>query len=275
MPARNVEAGDLGFNVVDEGDGPPVLLLHGFPDTSSVWRHQIPALVSAGFRVIAPDLRGRGESDVAEGVDDYAMAHLIRDVAGIMDGLGVEKAAVVGHDWGSALAWLVAAFAPERVDRLVALSVGHPSRFSRRTIEDLRKGWYLWVFKFEGVAEQLLTQNNWEIFKEWLSGQADPNDYLDDLARPGRLTAGLNWYRANIAPEGLVGSSFQFPPISCPVLALHGIDDFALDEAQIAESGEFVTGPFRYERVEAGHWLQLDQPDHVNQLLLEFLHASY
>lgn len=209
---------------------------------------------------------------MADEVDEYSMANLTQDVMGILDALELERASIVGHDWGSVLAWLVATFAPERVEGLVAISVGHPSAYSRhQTIEGLRKAWYLWVFKFEGIAEQLLTQNDWRIFKEWLSGQADPNDYLSDLARPGRLTAGLNWYRANIAPESLAGPGFELPPIACPVLAIHGIDDFALEEEQIAQSGEFTNAPFRYERLQAGHWVQLDQPDRVNELLLEFL----
>jgi pimeloyl-ACP methyl ester carboxylesterase len=122
----------LSFHVIDEGDGPAVLLLHGFPDSSALWRHQVPALVDAGYRVIAPDLRGFGASDRPEGVAAYAMPTLVADVLGIIDTLDVERADVVGHDWGSGLGWTLAAVVPERVRRLVALSVGHPAGYFTR-----------------------------------------------------------------------------------------------------------------------------------------------
>src|SRR5437867_9179248 len=110
LPGTRVEANGLSFHVVEEGKGDPVLLLHGFPDSSWMWRHQIPALVNAGYRVIAPDLRGFGQSDKPEDVEAYAMQTLVQDVVGILDQLGVEQTHVVGHDWGAALAWSFAAF---------------------------------------------------------------------------------------------------------------------------------------------------------------------
>ncbi|HEU5440891.1 MAG TPA: alpha/beta hydrolase, partial [Ktedonobacterales bacterium] len=122
-----ITANGLRFFVVDEGAGAPVVLLHGFPDTSYVWRHQISALVGAGFRAIAPDLRGRGKSEWPKRVEDYQLSNIVADVAGIMDALGVERAHIVGHDWGAAVAWLFASLLPQRVDRLVVLSVGNPA----------------------------------------------------------------------------------------------------------------------------------------------------
>ena len=116
-----IEANGLGFEVADEGAGTPVVLLHGFPDTSVMWRHQVAALTAAGFRTIAPDMRGRGRSDRPPEVADYALTKIVGDVIGIMDALGVQKAHVVGHDWGAAVAWGVAMFAPHRVDHLPRL----------------------------------------------------------------------------------------------------------------------------------------------------------
>lgn len=273
---QRIEVGGLGFNVVEEGEGAPVVLLHGFPDTHRVWRHQIPALAGAGFRVIAPDLRGRGDSDMAERIDDYAFPLLIQDVTGIMDALGIERASVVGHDWGAALAWGLASFAPQRVERLVAVSVGHPSAFSRRTAEQLMMSWYMWVFQFPGIAEELFTREDWRIFREWLGDQVDVDEYVELLSKPGRFTAGLNWYRANIRPEGLIAPPIQLPPVACPVLAVWSTRDLALGEKQMADSKEFVTGPFRYERFEgAGHWIQLDERERFNRLLLSFLEEKF
>ena len=137
MPTLTVN--DLTLFVVDEGQGTPVILLHGFPDTSDLWRHQIPALVDAGYRVVAPDLRGRGRSEKPERVEDYKLSVILGNVAGIMDALGIVSARAVGHDWGAAVAWVLAALMPERVDRLVTISVGHPAALPDLTMEQLQK----------------------------------------------------------------------------------------------------------------------------------------
>src|SRR5690348_1591039 len=124
-----MKVGDIELHVVDEGKGPVVLLLHGFPDSSHLWRKQIPALRAAGYRVIAPDLRGFGKSSRPVGVEHYAMPNLVGDVVGLLDGLGIDRAHLVGHDWGAALAWASAAILPQRTLSLTAISVGHPAVF--------------------------------------------------------------------------------------------------------------------------------------------------
>ncbi|MCH8235504.1 MAG: alpha/beta fold hydrolase, partial [Chloroflexi bacterium] len=123
---RRIEANGLSFHVTDSGEGPPVVLLHGFPDTSALWRNQIAALVEAGFRCIAPDMRGRGRSDRPDDVADYALTNMVRDVAGVLDALGVDRAHIVGHDWGAGVAWLFASLMPDRTETLTAISVGFP-----------------------------------------------------------------------------------------------------------------------------------------------------
>lgn len=276
MSTRRIEVGDLGFSVLDEGEGPAAVLLHGFPDTSSVWRKQIPALVSAGYRAIAPDLRGRGDSDMPERVEDYALPLILQDVTGIMDALGIEKATIVGHDWGAAVAWLLAAFVPQRVDRLVAISVGHPRSFSRFTADQLQKSWYMWIFQFEGVAEELFTKDDWRIFRDWLASERASEHHIEALSKPGRFTAGLNWYRANVTPQSLIAPRPDFPPVPCPVLAIMGARDIALGVEQMENSREFVSGPWQYEVFDdAGHWVQLEHPGRVNQLILDFMKRSF
>jgi len=133
MSKTTITINDLSFAVEDTGgDGASVLLLHGFPDSSALWRHQIPALTAAGYRVIAPDLRGYGDSDRPEGADQYRLELLASDILGVLDALDVGSTSVVGHDWGAALGWGLAALTPERVNRFVALSVGHPGGYFGR-----------------------------------------------------------------------------------------------------------------------------------------------
>ncbi len=268
-----VEANGLRFHLADGGDGPPVVLLHGFPDTSAVWRHQVPALAAAGFRAIAPDLRGRGRSDRPADVDAYRLSNVVADVTGILDALGLERAHVVGHDWGAAAAWLVAALAPQRVDRLVAISVGFPgaARPDRRALE---QAWYRLLFLFP-EAEELLRQDDWYLLRELFGDAPDGERYLADLAEPGALTAGLNWYRANLPVSRLAGPAPQLPVVEAPTLGLFGAADPYLGEgAMLASETHVAQGRWRYERLaDAGHWPQLEQTERLNELLLEFLAA--
>jgi pimeloyl-ACP methyl ester carboxylesterase len=269
---RKLEGDGVTLAVLDEGSGPAVLLLHGFPDSSRVWRNQVPVLVEAGKRVIAPDLRGFGESDRPEAVEEYSVGRSIADVLAVLDALGVERADVVGHDWGAGVAWALAAFVPERVERLVVMSIGHPNTLRSPSIAQREKGWYQLFFQFTGVAEALIQRDDWRLFREMLEDAVDRDQYVTDLSRPGALRAALNWYRANATPAQELERTQPFPAIDVPTLGIWSSGDrFLLEEGMIG-SGEYVTGPWRYERVEgAAHWLQLDQPQRVNELLVEFL----
>ena len=268
-----IETDGVGLEVTIEGEGPPVVLLHGWPDSHRLWRNTVPALVAAGYQVIAPDLRGMGASDRPDGVESYAIPFLAGDVLGVLDHLGHEKAHVVGHDWGAALAWATAAFAPERVDHLVALSVGHPGAFAAAGWAQREKSWYMLLFQFEGIAEQWLSQDDWHNLRDW-SHHPGVDDLLPDLSRPGALTASLNWYRANLPPSTLVEGAIEVPPVKAPTMGVWSSGDFALLESQMQGSAEFVEGGFRYERIDgAGHWMMLEKPDELNALLIDFLPA--
>jgi pimeloyl-ACP methyl ester carboxylesterase len=271
LSTRRVEGNGVTLAVVDEGAGPAVVLLHGFPDSSSLWRHQVPALVGAGFRVVAPDLRGFGESDRPAAVEEYELGRSVGDVLAVLDALEIERAHVVGHDWGAVVAWLTAAFAPGRVERLVAMSVGHPNALRDRTVEQREKAWYQLLFQFD-AAEELLPRDDWRLFRELLRGDGDLERYLADLSRPGALRAGLSWYRANLAPHLELAERPPVPAVAAPTLGIWSTGDNYLAERGMLRSAEHVTGPWRYERLEgASHWLQLDQPQRVNELLLDFL----
>jgi len=265
-----VEAGGVGIHYEVIGAGRPVVLLHGFPDTGRLWRHQVPALASAGFKVIVPDLRGYGQSDKPDEVDAYAIPHVAGDILALLADAGESRAHVVGHDFGAAVAWALGSMAPDNVDHLVALSVGFPSTFLS-TLEQHEKSWYMLLFQFPEVAERWLSQDDWRNFK-WWGRHPDADQVISELQQNGSLTPGLNYYRANLAPERWVGPPLELPPVSAPTMGVWSDGDFALTEVQMTDSAKSVSGPWRYERIEGpGHWMLLEAPDKVNQLLLDFL----
>ena len=271
MPTRRLSISGLTFNVFDEGAGEAVLLLHGFPDSHRVWRGQIPALLNAGYRVVAPDLRGFGQSEKPQSKDAYTIPNLIGDVAAILDASNVQSAHVVAHDWGATLAWCVAALLPDRVQSLTALSVGHPELFYTSSITQREKSWYMLLFQFPN-AEQLLADDDWQLFREWTRNHAETDRWIEALSAPGALTAALNWYRANIDPTVKTSG---IPRVPARTMGLWSSGDAYLTEQILAGSRRFVEGPWRYERIEdASHWLQLDRPQLVNGLILEFLRGD-
>jgi pimeloyl-ACP methyl ester carboxylesterase len=266
-----VEVNGVGIEFEVTGDGRPVVLLHGFPDSGRLWRHQVPALVGAGFRVIVPDLRGYGASDKPTDVDAYAIPFIAGDVLGVFDHLGIERAHIVGHDWGAALAWAIASLVPDRVDHLVALSVGHPAAFRAAGFEQNEKSWYMLLFQFEGIAEQWLSADDWANMRAW-SRHPDASDVIAELEKSASLTPALAWYRANVPPAALFGPGLELPPVQAPTMGIWSSGDFALLESQMKGSSTHVAGPWRYEQIDGpGHWMQLEQPEAVNALLLDFL----
>ena len=254
------------------GEGPAVLLVHGFPDSRAVWRRQVGPLAEAGFRVIAPDLRGFGASERPEGVDAYRVTELIGDLIELLDEHGVDRAHVVGHDWGAGIAWALAAPAPGS-RRLARGAVGGPSeRACPRSLESREKAWYQLLFQFD-EAEELMLRDDARLLREWLADAPDADRYVEELREPGALTARLGLYRANLHPRSELEPR-ALPPVQVPTLGMWSTGERYLTEAPMIRSGEHVTGPWRYERVEgASHWLQLDAPDRVNRLLLEHLRS--
>lgn len=264
-------ANGVGIEFDVTGSGRPVVLLHGFPDSGRLWRHQVPALAEAGFQVIVPDLRGYGRSDKPAEVEAYRMSRLVTDVLGVLDTLGAERAHIVGHDWGATLAWVVASFAPDRVDHLAVLSVGHPSAIRNAGVRQWEKSWYMLLFQFPGIAEEWLSTNDWAEFRQW-ARHPDADAVVAELEASGSLTPGLNWYRANRPPSSWVEPPPQLPLIQSPTIGIWSSGDFALTEEQMTGSARYVAGPCRYERLEGpGHWIPLEAPGEINRLLADFL----
>jgi pimeloyl-ACP methyl ester carboxylesterase len=265
---QKIRVNSIKMNVVIAGEGQDVLLVHGFPDTHKVWRHVIPALVSAGYRVIAPDTRGCGETEMPTEVSAYRIETLVADIVGLLDVLGIQKVRIVAHDWGAAQAWQVVLNYPQRVDRYVALSVGHPTAYFHGGLAQKLRGYYIFALQLRGVAEFLVTRFDWLLFRLMTQYPEEMPEWCRTLSRPGRLTAGMNYYRANLG----LAVRRQYPPAQVPVLGIWSTGDLFVTEAQMVDSQRYVNAPWRYERIEgANHWMQLTAPEKLNPLLLEYL----
>lgn len=271
MPIHKMKLGDLDFQITEEGAGDPVLLLHGFPDSARLWRHLIPELVAAGHRVFAPDQRGFGASDKPADVEQYQLKHVLEDAVQLLDAFELERVKLVSHDWGAAVGWSLAAFFPQRIERHVALSVGHLTALWNAGIAQRRLAWYMLLFMRTGLAEEILTRNDWQWFRDLFSHHDEMETWIADLGRPGALTAGLNWYRANVDVDTWTEDGWVMPNVSVPTMGVWSTGDEYLTEVQMVASGQYVDADWRYERVVgASHWLMLDRPDYVNQLILNY-----
>jgi len=265
--SRRILVNGLNFHVVVEGEGPDVLLVHGFPDTHQVWRNQIPALVAAGYRVIAPDNRGCGESEMPSSVREYRAERFVSDLVGLLDALKVRKVRLVGHDLGSVMSWLLCMQHPQRVDRFMTLSVGHISAYTRAPLEQKLRAYYMLLFQARGLVEWALKADKWRLTRMISGYPSECRQWIEQLSRPGRLTAAINFYRANL-PLLLPRA---FPKPALPVLGVWSSGDRFLVESQMRNTANWVTGPWRYVRIDgASHWLQLDTPKQINELMIEF-----
>jgi pimeloyl-ACP methyl ester carboxylesterase len=266
-----IDSSGVALDVTVEGTGRPIVLIHGWPDTQRLWSKQVPVLVDAGFQVITYDQRGYGESDKPTDIEAYSIPFLAIDATAILDHLGIERAHIVGHDWGAAVAWAIASLAPARVDHLVPLSVGHPTAFRDMGMAQREKSWYMLLFQFAPQAERWLTMNDGANFREF-THHPDFDAVYAEYVGGGSLTPGLNYYRANVTPDALVGPPLELPAIEAPTMGVWSSSDFALLEEQMADSAKYCANAWRYERLAGpGHWMQWEAPDEVNALLLDFL----
>src|SRR5438094_6327568 len=263
-----LDVNGIRMHATTTGQGPTVLLLHGFPDTHAVWRKQVGPLAAAGYRVLAPDLRGYGRSEAPGGVYDYTLDKLRADVISLLDALHIDKVTLVGHDWGGLIGWQIAAMWPHRVERLVALSTGHPSAIARAGVLQRLRMTYVLGFILPGIAEHTLRAGDWFLLRQFTSEPGQADIWKRDLSAPGRLTAALNYYRANLN----LSFPHSYPRVRVPVMGVWSDRDPALGERQMRDSAHYVDGEFRFERIrDADHWLQLTADKRVNALLLDFL----
>jgi pimeloyl-ACP methyl ester carboxylesterase len=283
-PSRYITANGLRFHYVENGPeaGPPVLLLHGFPEFWYSYRYQLAALGQAGFRAIAPDLRGYNLSDKPNGVENYIMDRLMDDVVELGHAFGYERLTLVGHDWGGAIAWATASSPAHKklVERLVILNAPHPAAFlNRLTLKQLRRSWYMLLFQLPMIPEHMLSKNSFEALRHALRGtayvpgtftDADLDEYVNAMARPGALTSALNYYRG-MARVNPLSIPKRFTPVEAPTLLIWGERDTALGKELTYNLSEWVPN-LRIEYLpDSAHWVQQEQPEQVNRLLLDFL----
>jgi pimeloyl-ACP methyl ester carboxylesterase len=280
MDTTQITVGSFTFDALADGpeDGEVVLLLHGFPQTSLLWREQLAALAGAGYRAVAPDQRGYSPGARPPAVDDYALSELVGDVVGMADALGTDRFHLVGHDWGGAIAWHVAGRHSERLRTLTVVSTPHPVALSRAYRGELggdqaQRSSYVAAFRERDSQDRLL-ENDAAVFRLLFdasgmpAGRADP--YIEALGTPEALGAALNWYRA-----AKLDDAEGLGPITVPTLYVWSTDDLALSSEAAEATAELVDGPYSFAVLEGvSHWVAEHAPGRLNELLLDHLSSS-
>lgn len=276
IETRHITLGPLTFTVdlVGAKDGVPVLLLHGFPETRYMWRHQLQALAGAGYRAIAPDQRGYSTGARPAEEAAYATNLIVADALQLMETLGAQRYHLVGHDWGGQIAWLIAASHPERLRSLTIYSRPHPEAFIRAMKEDsaqaARSGHHRAFREADAVAR--MRAADLKPLRTALRDQGvpdtDANVYMSALMEPGAIEAAMNWYRAGSL------SAASVPRISVPTLYVWGKDDATVGRFAAERTADYVTGPYRFvEMDKAGHFLIDQYPAPCSELLLEHIRS--
>ncbi|MBE9217186.1 alpha/beta hydrolase [Plectonema cf. radiosum LEGE 06105] len=268
----------VNLHYVTQGSGPLMLMLHGFPEFWYSWRHQIPEFAS-NFKVVAPDLRGYNDSEKPASQSAYVMNELVRDVEGIIRGLGYEKCVLVAHDWGGAIAWNFAYDNPEMVERLIIMNCPHLAKFSEglRTPQQLLRSWYMFFFQLPLIPELFLQAQDYQFIENAFKGMAinksvfskeDIDAYKDAAAKRGALTSMINYYR-NILSSPMFNRNWSI--LEVPTLMIWGEEDTALGK-ELTYGTEAYVKDFQIKYIpNCSHWIQQEQPQLVNQYMRDFL----
>jgi len=272
------EIGDVRLHYVEAGEGPLIVLLHGFPEFWYGWRLQIKPLAAAGFRVVAPDMRGYNLSSRPDGVADYDTEKLVDDVRGLIHERGAQSAMLVGHDWGGTAAWFTAMHHPEVVDRLAILNAAHPRRLSQglHHPSQLRRSWYFFFFDLPDLPEAVVHTDHWHFFRHFLRDAhpaytpEETERYIEAWSQPGAATGMINYYRSSVRTPPKKAEE-ALGPISAPTLVIWGERDRYLGEDLAEPEHDDVPNLDRVERLpDASHWVHHDEAERVNQLLTGF-----
>ena len=280
--------GSLSFSGLALGEGPVVLLLHGFPDNARSWRYQLPALANAGYRAVAVHIRGyEPSSQPADG--DYSLEALASDVPAFLDGLEADTAHLVGHDWGAAIAYTAAARFPHRLRSLTTLAVPHAGRFLGEAVRyprQLRLSWYMLFFQLRGLADHVLARRNFDfirmLWRQWSPGwdipAAELEHVIDTFHQPGVPRAALAYYRSALSPASIPLSAAAREagryPVPVPTLAMTGANDRCIDTdifRRMMYPEDFPAGLEVHQIPAAGHFPHQEQPERVNSLSLDWI----
>ena len=279
---RQIEANGLTFTIDEAGDGDRVaILLHGFPESRFSWRHQIPMLAALGWRVIAPDLRGYGGSSRPGRKADYAIDHLVEDVAALFETAGARRRLLIGHDWGAGIAWAFALDKRLPLDGLVIMNVPHPAVLARVMSASWRqplRSWYMGFFQLPWLPEAMMTANGARAIGQAFTGMAVDKSrfppevtdvYRKNALIPGAMTAMINYYRAN---SGMLARWGATPPvIEVPTLMIWGEADSALGIENTEGYGPLVSDFTLHRLPGVSHWVQQEAPERVNAILGDWL----
>jgi epoxide hydrolase 4 len=272
------DIGDVQLHYVEAGEGPLVVLLHGFPEFWYGWRQQIQPLAAAGFRVVAPDLRGYNLSSRPEDVAAYATTPLVDDIRGLIAERGAESAMLAGHDWGGTVAWDTAMQYPEVVNRLAILNAAHPRKLSEGLHHpgQLRRSWYFFFFDLPDLPETVVRANDWHFFRHFLRDakpaftEEQAERYVQAWSQPGAATGMINYYRSSVR-QNQKAAVAAIRPIAAPTLVIWGERDRYLNPDLAEPDHDDVPNLDRVERLpDASHWVHHDEPERVTQLLTDF-----
>jgi len=275
-----IKTNGVTLHYISQGDGPLMLMLHGFPEFWYSWRYQIPEFAQ-DYRVVAPDLRGYNDSDKPQAVSAYAITELVQDVKGLITGLGYNRCVLVGHDWGGAIAWQFAYAYPEMVERLIVMNLPHPAKFAEglKTPQQLLRSWYIFFFQLPFLPEWLLQQDDYRAIGRAFTEMAvdksaiteeDARVYRNAAAKPGALTAMLNYYRQAFS-ELFKLNEKQWGVLDIPTLMIWGEQDTALGKELTYGTDDYVNNFKIHYLPDASHWVQQEQPQRVNDYMRKFL----
>ena len=268
----------IKLHYVTQGNGPLMLMLHGFPEFWYSWRYQIPEFAE-NYQVVAVDLRGYNDSDKPQDKSAYVMDEFIQDIEGVIKGLGYEKCVLVAHDWGAAIAWNFAYYYPAMLENLIILNLPHPAKFAQgiQTWKQFKKSWYIFFFQLPVLPERFLQASNYQAIEKIFAGMAidkstfTPEDieaYKQSAAKPGALTAMLNYYRNAL---NIQNSQKKWDILSVRTLMIWGEEDTALGK-ELTYGTEAYVRDFQIKYIpNCSHWVQQEQPILVNQYMREFL----
>jgi pimeloyl-ACP methyl ester carboxylesterase len=278
IAVRYVRANGLEFRCrVAGSEGEPIILLHGFPETSGQWSELVTELAGAGYRCLAPDQRGYSPGARPGGVDEYSLGWLASDVIALADELGFESFHLVGHDWGAAVGWAVVRDHAPRVASWAALSVPHLASYGAafELPEHRANLAYIDSMLVPGKVEDELSRNGFEqLYQSWASfAPHNVADYESVFTQPGALTAALNWYRANFASRAQREKAFAFFDVSTPTLTIWGNRDPFIGRPATVREHEFMHGPYRFAELDAGHWLLHESGDVCRREIMAHIRA--
>jgi pimeloyl-ACP methyl ester carboxylesterase len=275
---RFAEVGDVTLHYVEAGNGPLVILLHGFPEFSFGWREQIAPLAEAGFRVVAPDLRGYNLSSRPKGMSKYSAARVAEDITGLIHALGADSAMLVGHDWGGTIAWTMAMNHPEVVDRIVILDAAHPRKLQKGLFapRQLLRSWYFFFFTLPWLPERVVRAKRFKFFRRFLRDARpaytpeEMDRYVEAWSQPGALTGMIDYYRYSVlTPPWRAWKAIR--TVTAPTLVIWGGRDRFLGQKLAEPEHQDVPNLDRVVRLpNASHWVHHDEADRVNELLVDF-----